>query len=71
MSCDCEARMDSHLRPHNIRLAHAIQVTDKALIARLRIAVEPLSDAPRNAVKKAPVVVANYCPFCGKKREVE
>ena len=63
--CDCVKRFDEWLSPHNGRIAMAMQVTEEMdLRARLCIATEKLDKSKR---KPVPLVMANYCPFCGEK----
>jgi len=54
--CNCINAMNEQLKEHNGRL-----IVPMFTAPRVIITLEKLS--PR---KRVPVVVANYCPFCGE-----
>lgn len=64
--CDCIAKLNEKLRPHNGKIALAILLPTEGsneLRSRVLVQTEKLDAAKR---KKVPAVMASYCPFCGE-----
>lgn len=67
--CECRDKLNEKLKEANGRLANAFQITEgNNLRLRYVIQTEKLDKTKR---KPVPTVVANYCPFCGEKGELE
>lgn len=62
MACNCIKRMTKLLEPHNAQLAVNLFDPTYTLVETWRI-------AKGRGTKKPPIIVASYCPFCGKKHK--
>lgn len=62
--CDCIERVDETLKLYNTRLVVAFALL-KGPVSRATIATERIEKLRDG--KKAKVVAATFCPFCGKK----
>lgn len=62
MACDCIARMDELLRPHNTRLGLTISFGRDAA-AYLTIMTEQIERG--RGKPKAVAMLPTFCPFCG------
>jgi hypothetical protein len=56
--CTCAAQMDEKLKP----LGHALVTT---LFGEPKVCIETYRE--RKGAKRAPKVLASFCPFCGEK----
>ena len=59
--CKCAGKIDGHLRKHNYMLSRNLLEGDKAP------ALVEIAKVDRKKRTPSMSMVANYCPFCGKK----
>lgn len=62
MTCKCFSTMNEKLKPYNAQLAGNLFDYRYTLVETWRI-------EKGRGTKKPPIVVASYCPFCGKKHK--
>jgi hypothetical protein len=63
---ECFEKMNGRLAPHNAKLATAFGISNdlSQLSLQYLVATEKLDSSKRS--KKPPIVIMNYCPFCGE-----
>lgn len=62
--CDCRTHVDADLAGRNARLAFGFTFSSRKMdISPPLIELEKIN--PRG--KKPPILMASYCPFCGKR----
>ena len=62
MTCTCEEEVNNLLKPKDERLSVAFDTAGKTYYV---VKVEKISDGQ----SKTTLLLANHCPFCGKKQE--
>ena len=62
--CDCVKKVNAALAAKNGRLSMTYIVSDDNSLSRVMVVKTERTDGKRAA---APLVVADYCPFCGEK----
>lgn len=67
--CDCMKQINDELAQYNTRLDPVMALRDGTLhMAGVRIETVKIDSKKRGRPKR---LVASYCPFCGKKYDVE
>lgn len=68
--CDCRTKVDEKLVDHNARIAISFELSDGDGPTRGMVLAPPSIEVEKIYKKKRgkpPILMANYCPFCGTK----